>query len=133
MTNPTRETFGCACCFGEDPVTAWASLSQAELVADLIEESHLDVSVVVCGACGQRFVKVFTERIDWQNGDDPQDWLVVPVTDAESERILARGESVSSADLAPLGVRRQLLRTWPSAGPKDTFWIEGTPFIPPHD
>jgi len=33
--------------------------------AELIDESHVHVAILACGQCGQRFVSVFTETIDW--------------------------------------------------------------------
>lgn len=134
MTNPTRESFGCARCFGEDPAAAWESLSQAELVADLTEESHLDVSVVACGSCGQRFVKVFTERIDWVGGEDDQTWLLLPVLPAEVLQLQQCPVAELRAVVTRIGEGRRFVMHWyPTGGALGTAWRDGGFWIGPHD
>ena len=38
----------------------------------LIDESHFSISILRCPECSQRFVSIFTELIDWEDGDDSQ-------------------------------------------------------------
>ena len=40
--------------------------------------------VLQCRRCDQRFLSVFTETIDWQDGEDPQQWAVLPITNEEA-------------------------------------------------
>lgn len=77
--------FGCAECFAEDAERAGRWRLQG--VCELVDESHFGVAIRQCPACGQRFVTIFTEFVDWVDGDDPQYWDRVPVTQAEAERI----------------------------------------------
>ena len=65
---------GCAICFPAEPV----DLPPLDIVRELASESHFIVSVKQCASCGQRFVSVFCERIDWARGADPQTRVVVP-------------------------------------------------------
>lgn len=101
-----------------------------DFVASLVEESHFGLSLHACRSCGQRFVHLFAERIDWQGGEDPQDWLLIPISAAEADAVRVAGESAVRA----LPARRFLLRDWPSGsdGP-EVGWRDGPVLVPPHD
>ena len=102
-------------------------------VRPLVQESHYGVQITAC-TCGQRFVMVFTERIDWQGGEDPQDWLVMPIDEAEAARLSACAEAELPRVLAELGrARRFLVRTFPTHGAIRAWWREGGFAIGPHD
>lgn len=102
-------------------------------VRSLAAESHYGVQITAC-TCGQHFVMVFTERIDWQGGEDPQDWLVMPIDEAETSRLSACEEAELPGVVAELGgARRFLVRSFPSHGSLRAWWREGGFAIGPHD
>lgn len=88
----------------------------------------MSVWIGKCGACGQRYLSVFTERIDWVNGEDPQDWALMPVTEEES------AAASGGAALGEIGVGRRCLRAYhPSDDGMRMFWSVGPAVIGPHD
>ena len=120
---------GCAKCAGEVASTAWQALD-ATHVASLVSEVHFDVAVKGC-ACGQRFVVVFTERVDHRDGRDDQTWLALPVTDEEVTRLRSLDEANVPKVVAELGAtRRFLMRANHGVEPA---WREGAFRILPHD
>lgn len=125
--------FGCAECFQQaDSGEAWAAVRGFENLARLVEESHFSVSIRACAACGQRCVDVFTERIDWVNGEDPQTCVVLPITPGESERLVAAGGDVKLIESLG-GSRRYLLWYYPADADKTVRWAQGNLWIGPHD
>jgi hypothetical protein len=76
---------------------------------DLIEESHFSVRIRVCPACKQRFLSVFTETIDWDDGDDPQYLTVLPLTAAEAAELILQASDLTEATLDALGTGRKSL------------------------
>lgn len=94
------------------------------------------VSVTICIDCGQRFVRVFSEQIDWHGGDDPQHTEIVParpdeltaLTPGASERTVVELLQRLCADGRP-----RLVRDWPSSGSIHTAWTTGHLWLPRHD
>ena len=126
--------FGCERCFGADPEAAWKAVREFTELARLIDESHFIVRIVSCPQCDQRYVMVFTELIDWKDGDDPQYRSVLPLTARESEQLMAQGGKVDLRLIESLGTSRRHLRTsWPKGGTQGIFWAEGCLSIGPHD
>jgi hypothetical protein len=121
-------TFGCESCYGPDPdlVNAFhrESLRRTHQVVD---DSHFIVGVLECPRCRQRFVRIFTEFVDWSGGEDAQYTDTVPVTSAEAERVIARGDPADTGMLGELGRdRRRLSSSWPSRAPMRIYWASGT-------
>ena len=65
---------GCKRCWPSSADAAWKARDGLKLSAELIDESHFHVMILACPQCGQQFISVFTEMIDWINGDDAQYW-----------------------------------------------------------
>lgn len=65
------EDFGCKRCWPPSAGAAWKARGALTHVAELIDESHFHVMILACPRCTQRFVSVFTETVDWADGDDP--------------------------------------------------------------
>ena len=125
-------TFGCEWCWPAEPESAWKARRALTKDSDLVDESHFHVAIATCGHCGQRFVSVFTETIDWAAGDDPQDWTQLPITAAEAATLRWAGDTVESA-LKGLGLARRSLRhDCPKGRPARLFWSSGL-FVGPHD
>jgi hypothetical protein len=49
-----------------------------------VDASHFGIDVLACPSCGQHFVAVFTETIDWAGGDDPQATVMLPLAPDEA-------------------------------------------------
>lgn len=121
-----REDFGCESCWPADANSAWEARSTLTRVAELIDESHFHVMILACPRCGQHFVSVFTETIDWADGDDPQYWTLLPITAAESADLVQQRESVSESMLNALGPGRRALRLdHPKGSSQRVFWGAG--------
>jgi len=126
----------CACA-GDDPAAALAAMRAGPAVAELIDDLHLIVRLARC-RCGRPYVSVFTERIDWASGDDPQRWEFFPLEEEEAARLLARAAEggVDEAYLLEFGAglrRRLLVRDWPGgAGEPVLGWREGPLTIAAH-
>jgi hypothetical protein len=124
-------TFGCRSCWPASADEAWAARSGLARTRELIDDSHLIVALLACPSCGQQFVSIFAEEVDWVDGDDPQSWTLVPITDAEA-RELARTEeaSVEAGVWRLASGRRSLRRDHPKGGPIVVSWRQGGS-IPP--
>lgn len=120
---------GCARCAGPDATAAWAAL-HAVHEASPVREVHFGIDVKRC-ACGQPWVVVFAERVDYRDGDDDQTWLAVPVTNAEVAVLTTCEPSRLSRAVAELGRDRRFLLRSNASGPAS--WREGGFAIPPHD
>ena len=130
MTTAPQD-FGCPHCFGPDPEALWTARPWHELAA-LVEDSHFSVRVVACPRCSQRFVKLFTEFVDWSAGNDAQHWDVVPISAAEADVMVAEGEAVSLHRIEALSSgRRQLRVDFPSTGPRAIHFATARLFIMP--
>jgi hypothetical protein len=128
-----RARFGCERCWPEDPEAAWAARRGLTCEAELVDESHFHVLILACGVCGQRFVSVFTETIDWTGGNDPQYSTVLPLTREEAGALAQGGESGIETRLNALGSgRRSLMHDFPRDGPARTEWGAGM-LVGPHD
>lgn len=129
---PAVERLGCARCGGDDAEAAWAAL-QHERVDAMIQESHFGIRATRC-ACGQAFVVVFTERIDWSGGEDDQTWLALPVHGVELAELRRADEATLRRRVRELGRgRRFLLRCFPTGAAPGCAWREGGLVIGPHD
>ena len=127
-----NNSFGCPQCSPAAADEAWAAVREFDNVAHLVEESHFSVSIRACPACGQRFADVFTERIDWVNGEDPQSCVVVPITAEESDQLTTSGGNVRLIET--FGRNRRYLRwNYPSDQGQSVGWAEGNLWIGPHD
>ena len=127
------EDFGCEDCWPEAADAAWSKRGGLTRVAELIDESHFHVMILECGRCTQRFISIFTETIDWSDGDDPQYWQLMPINGAEAAVLIEQGHSLDETKLDRLGPgRRSLHRDYPSGGTRVCFWSTGIS-VGPHD
>lgn len=126
--------FGCNICWPSDPDLAWEARSKLEKILDLIDESHLHIMILACNSCNQRFISVFTEKIDWINGEDPMYWTLLPITDLEAIDLTQKQSPLTEADINALGPeRRSLRRDYPSTVKEPyIFWGSGI-LVGPHD
>lgn len=82
--------------------------------------------LLACPACSQRFVSVFTETIDWADGEDPQYWTLLPITAAEAAVLARLCGALTETELNALGpTRRSLQRDHPKGAAPHSFWGTG--------
>ena len=125
--------FGCDHCWPESAEAAWRARSQLEHESELIDESHFHVLILSCTKCSQRYLSIFTELIDWEAGEDPQCWTVLPLTTEERKTLLRFGTSITETTLNSLAEsRRSLRRDHPKNKEPECSWVIGIP-LPPHD
>lgn len=121
-----RQEFGCERCWPSDADAAWEARGTLAHVMELVDESHLHVMILACPRCTQRFISIFTETIDWADGDDPQYWMLLPITEAEAEGLGCQQDFPIETRLAALGPgRRCLRRDHPKAAAPQTSWGTG--------
>lgn len=120
---------GCASCAADVASTAWQAL-EASHVASLLSDVHFDVAVKSC-ACGQRFVVVFTERVDHRDGEDDQTWLGLPVTDDEVAHLRSLAAADVTKAVTELGAARRFLMR--ANHGRLAAWRESGFRILPHD
>ncbi|MGH9425939.1 MAG: hypothetical protein ACRD2L_06520, partial [Terriglobia bacterium] len=71
MSEPRSEkSFGCERCCPSSADAARAASLTCE--ADLVDEPHFSIKILVCPSCSQRFLYAFTETINWEGGNDMQ-------------------------------------------------------------
>lgn len=124
----TIAEFGCEVCCAPSAEAVWHD--RATVFAhgtDVVDDSHFMVSTRRCRTCGQHFASIFTEFIDWKNGDDAQYLTLLPVTPPEADALAAG--TLTPFRLGTLGAgRRYLNHDRPSGGPSRVYWRTG-PFM----
>lgn len=122
-------------CLGDDCLAAREAIRKAQHIAGLVDESHFIVSIRRCVRCGQHFLTMFCERIDWADGNDPQTRVAVHVSEDEVRRLPTA--NVGADDNAILGIvsndRRYLYHDMPKGEPDTLAWKTGPLFVPGHD
>jgi hypothetical protein len=118
-------TFGCSACYGDDPQTVRDHLRTSAGGPPIVDDSHFIVRIVRCRACSQGFIYIFTEFIDWEDGNDPQYVTLMPVTGVEAAAFTDGTLPVQEA--GALGKdRRHLVDDWPASGGRRLRWATGT-------
>jgi hypothetical protein len=131
--NTPTERFGCDRCWPAEADAAQQARFTLTRQVDLINESHFHVMTLACPSCGQRFVSVFTETIDWDDGEDPQYWTLMPITGAEATDLDREGGAVTEATLETLGPGRKCLQhDHPKGVSARSSWGTGI-LVGPHD
>jgi hypothetical protein len=127
MDEPEPEArFGCARCWPPSAEGAWAARTHLSVAATTLDGFHAGVDILACPDCDQEFVSVFSELVDWVDGDDSQFWTQMPVTPAEAAGIVRRGEAIAAEDLAAVGSGRRSLRLEHARGEeRRVFWATG--------
>ena len=127
------EEFGCEHCLPLAADAAWEARRTLTHVAELIDESHYRVMILACPRCTQRFVSVFTETVDWVEGDDPQYWTLLPIIGEEAADLVQQRLSPTETKLYELGHGRRSLRLdHPKGVARRIFWGTGI-HVGPHD
>jgi hypothetical protein len=131
MNNDTlNQKFGCEQCWPDSAEAAWEAIQKTDRGDELVDESHCEITLRICRACSQQYLWVFTEKIDWVDGDDPQHWAVLPLTDAE---VKAGNYPLPYTAFSPLPPdRRSLQADFPKGDSERIYWSKGI-FVGDHD
>ncbi len=117
-----------------DAAAAWAAARKLDHATTFVDESHFMVTLRGCGECGQRFVHVFAEQIDWRDGEDPQWRALAPVSMAEAVGLAGLDAAALERAFSALSPPRPcLVSWWASDGEKSEYWAETPVPIMPHD
>lgn len=123
------ELSGCSQCYQADAQAMGRTWYHFQAIARLVDESHFGIQILACPTCGLRWVSIFTERIDWQDGDDPQCSDLLPVTTGESQKLIDLGETAVGL-IESIGKDRRFLRDdHPKGAPRRTTWVNGGLYI----
>jgi hypothetical protein len=95
----------CEQCFPSTPPSTVLDYSLG-MVAIVVDESHLIVSIRRCEACTQKYVWVTRGQIDWTAG---QIRSILPLTDEEALIYRNQGDAIDLAALAKLAESRTFL------------------------
>lgn len=123
--NTTSTIFGCSVCWPSSADTAWEAHKTLKTDLALVDESHFKIKIRSCKECTQEFLWVFTETIDWKDGEDPQYWTVVPLTTEEAERLSSEGSDFEAALVALPDARRSLHHDFPKGSDPKSYWSQG--------
>ena len=122
-------------CLGDDCHSAREAIRKAEHIVMLVDESHFGVSILRCGRCGQYFLRLFCERVDWADGDDPQTTVAVPISGDEVQRLKTANVAADENTILEIvsNERRFLYHDMPKGAPEMLAWKRRPLFIPGHD
>ena len=92
-------------------------------------------SIERCESCGQHFLTLFCERVDWADSDDPQKWLAFPVSADEVRQLQAANVAADENILTTIVARQQrfLYHDMPKGAADVLEWKTGMLRIPAHD
>lgn len=123
----TAHPTGCLRCWPESADAAWKFRQQLLDARILIDESHFRVRLLRCPHCSQAFLSVFTELVDWLEGNDEQEWTLLPLTVEEAAVLLQQDNPLEDDRINALGKARRSLRYCFSHQENDrgARWSEG--------
>ncbi len=110
------------CYLWTKPVLEPSDLAGFTIVKSYVEDSHNSTRLVRCEECGQLYIRIFTEEIDWINGEDPQHAIIFPVPDE------TWWEETPKRPW-PECPHAHIVFDWPSDGEKKAYWV-GHPDLP---
>jgi hypothetical protein len=123
----------CPKCLGAEPTEAKARLLK-EPREVIIADDHFSMSLRTCSQCGQSFLCVFSELVDWSNGDDSQAQHYIPISAEEAAAFRVAGEQGAEKLLHNTKLERMhLLSTYPRGKDLSVEWRDGIVFLLPHD
>jgi hypothetical protein len=100
----------------------------------IVNESHFSICALKCRHCGAAWIEVFSELIDWDDGDDSQAWTFAPVTSSELDVLRRAGETRAESALHQLKLdRRYIRRVDPRGNSRELYWVDGAVWLLPHD
>jgi len=113
-------------CVGDDSFAAREAIRKADHVARLVDESHFGVSILRCAHCGQHFLSLFCERVDWADGDDPQTTVVIPVDEDEVQRLATANVAADENVILRILANERRFYTMTCRSARQRYWRGGT-------
>lgn len=110
VSRKTAYSAGCPFCWPESADAAWQCRQHLLDTRILIDESHFRVRLMCCPHCSQAFLSVFTEVVDWLEGNDEQEWTFLPLTVEEAAVLLQQNSPLEDDKINALGKARRSLR-----------------------
>jgi hypothetical protein len=126
------EHFGCKRCWPDTAEAAEDARSRLKGLEFIVDDTHLIVRLLTCEECGQKFLSIMTETIDWADGDDPQYRISIPVTPDEALKLPAGRDGLHKALSGLDQTRRSLHHDWPKDSAATSSWGSGISIMP-HD
>lgn len=120
-----QDEFGCEACWPAAAGAAWKALEKMPTRANPVDESHFMVKVLQCPACSQSFVTVFTETVDWIDGEDPQYRTAIPLLEEEAVELAAATEGIEKIIRGLHTARPSLKSDFPKGGDLVKYWSHG--------
>ena len=121
-------------CLDSHPQMALDAIGKARMIHSLTDNSHFMVRILRCESCGQLFLKIFYELIDWSGGDDSQARMFVPISESEAKHLIDAGQEVNDQFLLDMNINRRFLsQILPRGGEERVQWGSGPLVILPHD
>ncbi len=129
----STEEFGCERCWPDSADAAWKSRGTLARESEIVDDPHFHVMILRCSQCCQSFLSVFTETIDWYDGEDSQYWTLLPLTIVEATALTQDAGPPTESMLTALGPKRKSLRhDYPKGKEPVSYWGIGL-MIGPHD
>lgn len=119
---------GCPTCWPESARQASDALGSLKPVRVIVDDSHYRLVIEGCPQCGQKFIYVMTELIDWAGGDDPICRQRTPITGDEARAILDLDEASAEALAFTVGGgdgRTSIVEDWPKGEDPSYYWAKG--------
>ncbi len=95
-----------------------------QVIETWTDESHLSKHLCRCKGCGQLYVDVWYELIDWDDGDDQTQTLYIPVA-SEAQIALVKDALPPPLSLDLLGFHPRITELWRD-GARKFAWIGKT-------
>lgn len=116
------ERTGCFKCWARDASDAWRIVTDVPIEAWLVDEAHFVVAIRACDGCGQQYLQVSTEMVDWLGGDDPSWRTVIPI-DAAERATLGAAAPIAREVLEGIGSARRSLHCDSPKGQRErVYW-----------
>lgn len=117
----------------KDPESVANALSSYKTIAQLIDRSHITVTLISCPDCDQRWASIWTEIVDWSGGDDFMSTVILPLTHREADELTVIAEQLNTGWIKQVSDgRRYLCMFYSTAENKEKAeWSDGPLFIDP--
>ncbi|MCE7002884.1 hypothetical protein LWC34_08570 [Kibdelosporangium philippinense] len=126
--------FGCAECFGAETEDAGVVMPRCLQKAAVLRTLTLGwptevVHLRQCESCGQDYVVVYLEEINWEGSHDAEYDTLVPITRAEAASLA--DSRILRADIEDLSPRRWLYHERQVDRQSETYqWFKGAVTLP---
>ncbi len=101
LSNFPKPLYPIQCHLWTNEVVTENDLSALAVCKVLTDESHFIVSIKACQVCGQLYLYVFYEEIDWEKGEDPQYRSLFPVQTIEEGEMLSQKHYLELLSYSP--------------------------------